>query len=526
MSVKKFLSLILISLFFFSFSFSTINAQSPTPTDTSTQTTTEPSWWDSLKSLFGLIDIIKGNPTSKPIPINTDISENMNYNSSDFDYSTRGRTSNDQKKDKGKYFFQVINQTDAYPDREYTPAGCNSLKITQVAYYFYAKNQKILYDLDGKLVDYDAAKMDTYKSDYEESKKNNNDSCYTDFYDRMPSTPQGTFYGKDDTAAASSTQLNRTQGDFIPAKYQSDIPNDNSYQENTKKIIEDNDTKEISNIKWSTPQSEIDKYSLGSDRDYDRSFISHLKNPDSWQSDDLPERTDDNLVGGDIDTSLEASGSAENVAIDGRGSSSGTCNAKSSHCRGMSQYGAYGMAKLGKTYQEILKFYYGDIAIKTINTNSSIKVRIDKGDKDCSANQTIDVNIEKYLLGLGEMPEYWGKLGMEALKAQIVAARTYSYVRTKAFKNSICNTSNCQVFRCTNLNTTARKNIWKAVQETAGQVIVDATHSTAFSTEYARSFCGASKKVTFPNHVIPGVSASTNMEYERKGNNGKNAFCK
>ncbi len=525
LSKKKFLLLILISFFFFSFSFSTINAQTPSPTNTSSQTTTQTtSWWDKLMSFFGLIDIINGNPTKKTTPINTDVSENMNYNSPNFDQTTRSRSSNDQKKDKGKYFFQVINQIGGYPDKEYTPAGCNPIKLTQVAYYFYSQKQKILYDLDGKLVDYDSAKMDTYKSSYESNKANNSDSCYTDFYDRMPPTPQGTFYDKDDTAAANSTQLNNTQADFIPASNQTAIPNDNSTPENTEKIINNNDANEVTNIKFSTPQSEIDEYSLGTDRDYDRSFIAHEKNPDSWMSDALPERTDDNLVDGGLDTSMSTTG--ENVAIDGKGSSSGTCNAKASHCRGMSQYGAYGMAKLGKTYQDILKFYYGDIAIKTISTASDVKVRFDKGDKDCSAGQTRAINIEQYLLGLGEMPEYWGKSGMEALKAQIVAARTYSYVRTKAFQNSICNTSNCQVFRCTNLDTNARKYIAQAVRETAGQVIVDATHSTAFSTEYARSFCGASKKVVFPNHTIPAVDAATNMEYERAGHNGTNAFCK
>lgn len=525
---KKFFLLIIICFFFVSSSVSIINAQTPTPADTSTQTTTT-SWWDSLRSLFGLIDIIKGNPASKPIPIAAPVSENLNYNSSEFDQTTRSRSYIDQKKDKGKYFFQVINQL-GYPDKEYTPTGCNPLKVSQVAYFFYKNNQKILYDLNGKPVDYDSGQMENYKSTYDPEIS---EFCYTDFYDRMPSTPQGEFYNEPETAAASSTQLNHTQGDLIPAKYQSEVPNDNSVQENTKKIIENNDNNEIINIKFSTPQSEIDKYGLGLDRDYDRSFIAHEKNPDSSMSDELPERTDDNLVNGGLDTSLEASASAENVAIDGRGSSSGSCKAKSSHCRGLSQYGAYGMAQtINKTtgnyftYQEILKFYYGDIAIKNIGTASDVKVRIDKGDKDCPAGQTRAVNIQQYLLGLGEMPEYWGKKGMEALKAQVVAARTYSYVRTKAFKNPICNTSSCQVFRCTNLNTTARKNIWQAVQETAGQIIVDATHSTAFSTEYARSFCGASKKVTFPNHIIPAVDAATNMEYERTGNNGKNAFCK
>lgn len=36
------------------------------------------------------------------------------------------------------------------------------------------------------------------------------------------------------------------------------------------------------------------------------------------------------------------------------------------HGIGMSQYGANGMAKEGKTYEEIVKYYYKDIEIKNI----------------------------------------------------------------------------------------------------------------------------------------------------------------
>ena len=36
----------------------------------------------------------------------------------------------------------------------------------------------------------------------------------------------------------------------------------------------------------------------------------------------------------------------------------------SGHGVGMSQYGAYGLSKKGKTYEEILKHYYKGIEIK------------------------------------------------------------------------------------------------------------------------------------------------------------------
>jgi SpoIID/LytB domain protein len=45
-----------------------------------------------------------------------------------------------------------------------------------------------------------------------------------------------------------------------------------------------------------------------------------------------------------------------------------------------------------------------------------------------TVNFVNDINVDLYLRGLGEMPSSWGAAGgMEALKAQVVAARTYTY---------------------------------------------------------------------------------------------------
>ena len=135
------------------------------------------------------------------------------------------------------------------------------------------------------------------------------------------------------------------------------------------------------------------------------------------------------------------------------------------------------------------------------------------------------MKFETYLTALGEMPDNWGKKGFEALKAQVVAARTYAYVRTKGLQNSICNTTNCQVFRCTNVG--SKPFLAKAVAATAGQILVDDNSDTAFSTEYARTFCGPSKTVTYKNHTIPSVNGIT---YEQKAlvATGKSSttFCK
>jgi peptidoglycan hydrolase-like amidase len=83
----------------------------------------------------------------------------------------------------------------------------------------------------------------------------------------------------------------------------------------------------------------------------------------------------------------------------------------------MSQYGAYGRAKEGQNVDDILHAYYGNIEIK----------------KDYSTDININVqgqgsyNIEEYVKRIYEMPAGWAdKGGMEALKAQAVAARSYA----------------------------------------------------------------------------------------------------
>lgn len=203
------------------------------------------------------------------------------------------------------------------------------------------------------------------------------------------------------------------------------------------------------------------------------------------------------------------------------GVSSGTCNALKSHCEGMSIYGALGLSQSGKSYQEILKFYYGNISLKTLNTsNLNITVNVSNGD-DCSKYQPL--NLETYLSGLGEMPNYWGspsKGGYETMKALVVAARTFAYMYTENLTKPICTTSNCQVFRCNLIKTMPYLD--QAIKETSGQIIVDYDNQTPFITLYARSFCGPSKTVVYPNHTNPSVNG---YEYELKARNGEQPFC-
>src|SRR3989344_5138812 len=114
------------------------------------------------------------------------------------------------------------------------------------------------------------------------------------------------------------------------------------------------------------------------------------------------------------------------------------------HFKGMSQYGALGRAKSGQSAETILKAYYGDVRVEspggmpeTINT--------DQGGKSFE---------DDYLRGIAEMPSSWGgEGGMEALKAQAIAARSYALAYSgwrmgnKTASGTICTSENCQVYR-------------------------------------------------------------------------------
>lgn len=144
------------------------------------------------------------------------------------------------------------------------------------------------------------------------------------------------------------------------------------------------------------------------------------------------------------------------------------------HRRGMSQYGAKARAEAGKSYNDILKFYYPDANLEQ------------KGDLpgDINVDGFGSMSFEdKYLLGIAEMPSDWHG---EALKAQAIAARTYAYRRVKG-GGSICATEACQVYREDKANNSPQA--WKdAVSATRGQVLM--VGGEPRSTEYSSTSGG------------------------------------
>ncbi len=166
------------------------------------------------------------------------------------------------------------------------------------------------------------------------------------------------------------------------------------------------------------------------------------------------------------------------------------------HRKGMSQFGAFGRAKNGQNYETILKAYYGDIRIETVDMPGSIKTTVGVLPFE-----------DNYLVGIAEMPAKWGEDGgMEALKAQAIAARTYALNSTgwsMSNRNStgtICVTEACQVYKTSRLNS---PGLWKnAVAETRGKVIVSNKTSNIFSTFYASTAGGAINGYTSNDHSV------------------------
>jgi peptidoglycan hydrolase CwlO-like protein len=160
------------------------------------------------------------------------------------------------------------------------------------------------------------------------------------------------------------------------------------------------------------------------------------------------------------------------------------------HYKGMSQYGAYGRAKSGQSADEILKAYYG----------GGIEIK-----KDYATDITINVDghgpvdIETYTKRIYEMPASWGdKGGMEALKAQAVAARSYALARTDNGASSICATEACQVYKPAN-----KGGKWdEAVEATKGWVLL--AGGKPFSAMYASTSGGYQESYSYNGHTTPG----------------------
>ncbi len=161
------------------------------------------------------------------------------------------------------------------------------------------------------------------------------------------------------------------------------------------------------------------------------------------------------------------------------------------HFKGMSQYGAFGRAKSGQNYEQILKAYYG----------SGIEIKDHNPDAQINVSGYGSYSLEEYAKRIYEMPGSWGdEGGMEALKAQAIAARSYALARG----GTICATESCQVFK-----PSPKGGKWEeAVNATRGKVVY--ANGAPFSTWYASTSGGYQESYSSNGHSTPGFWDTSN----------------
>lgn len=150
---------------------------------------------------------------------------------------------------------------------------------------------------------------------------------------------------------------------------------------------------------------------------------------------------------------------------------------------GLNQYGAKGRAAT-QGHEDILRAYYENIGFET-KSNINIKVQ-----------GYGEMPLETYLLGIYEMPESWP---IEALKAQVIAARSYALAYTNNGTGEICTTQSCQVYKQPH-----KSGQWvTAVAETSGKVMVQG--GQVIKAWYSSTHGG----YVFPTSELPGWSATS-----------------
>jgi len=132
------------------------------------------------------------------------------------------------------------------------------------------------------------------------------------------------------------------------------------------------------------------------------------------------------------------------------------------HRVGMNQYGAFGRASAGQSYDQILRAYYNFDDYREVG---DITVQVNNGNNVNEGSVIWSGNLEDYVKRIYEVPSSWP---LESLKAQAIAARSYVLAVTNNGNNSICANQYCQVFK-----SDPKGGAWdQAVSETTGKVMI------------------------------------------------------
>lgn len=224
--------------------------------------------------------------------------------------------------------------------------GCDKdFPTTDIICYFFKNTiQKILYTRDNPNV---PIEYSTVQAELNKNCSNtlpNNDNCYIKAYDNYQDIPHGEFAGQLEAAVVSSNQFNDSVGTPLAELDQGeDIPLDNNTAENVKIIAKNSDEKEQVSLLNPIP-------------DANRKYIPCVSNDEKKNRDYLRIYHDKQIIPDTWKTILDLPESAVSIAKPELPNYD--CEQKG-HGRGMSQYGALGMAMSGYDYHQILNSYYG-----------------------------------------------------------------------------------------------------------------------------------------------------------------------
>ncbi|MFA5532105.1 MAG: SpoIID/LytB domain-containing protein [Candidatus Shapirobacteria bacterium] len=508
---KKILVLIFFLLIPFKINASFVYAQTPTPEPEEVEEKKsgwEQFWDDFLNIIININSSLNWFIPKKNVQISCEKQTNFtDYNAINQNSNSRAQSNSSQRYRKGTYLKAILDgayddDTIAYlcnnvcTNSKTSDEGCIDIKYSTLVYYFYQKGEKILYDKSDskKTIDYDSTKMESYNYTIPQG----TDSYFKNLYNNISQIPQGAYQGEADTAAGSSSELNGSLRTFIPASAQTEKPpSDITNTDNAEKMTKDNEyhqralysnfiPAESQKVLGTTTDSLNNGQILGISTDTDtlKKIFSDDLHPASWQNNQvLIEESDE--------------------------------DAKKTS-RGMSQYGAVGMALSNLGYEQILKNYYGDIKIVDIkdyvSNPNNITINVHTRSNDSISDKTISLNLEKYLKGIDEIQDYIGKKngGMNMLKAQAIVSRTYAFVRTNGFQNTIKATHADQLFTYKKIG--KLPYLSQAVDETSGKIIVDSTTNQPFETEFKSKFCGPSLSYQ-PSSISGRSSNHTNPSY-------------
>ena len=131
-----------------------------------------------------------------------------------------------------------------------------------------------------------------------------------------------------------------------------------------------------------------------------------------------------------------------------------------------------------------------------------------------------ELPFEEYLKGIAEVPRSWP---LEALKAQVVAARSYAAAQLSRTSSEgrtlgydLCATDACQVYLGTGVESGAWGSRWvRGVEETAGQVLLhegEPAETFYFSTSNGRTFTNQEIWGSDPLPYLPSVREEDDSE--------------